>query len=741
LALGVARGDEIVTTNGQSVIGSIVEESPDMIRVRTAKGALMTLPRTQIKTLRREELSVSEAEGDLAVTRKDYYRAQQLYERMVKDGTGSAGLAAKLRQARTRIAEHERTLFESLLQEALKASREQNHDLATSRLRNIIDQAPPDGPYAAKAHRALACENIAESLRLRDRVEYANAIQAMRSATEADPTMGVAFLELAVLLENYSKDTEGAIDTYRNGIELAKVELDRSDAATTAGATVAPGAAVPPEEEAFLPKEVRLDKARLAAHRYALAMLLYKSGRKNEAAQEFLNLIEEKTVSQAKAEQAVTYIVEAYTDPKINRGLDHAKVLEQLDRALQLKPRTAKAWMLKGRIYLEDGKPPDALDALNHAIEIDPTIPTLHSSRAEAYLDLKEPDLARHDLQTELETRPKFALLQDTYTLRCELGRVMTIGVDYDAAIEQYAGAVEIEADQLPAHLGRAKAYRLKALGANVTPDEQDELLDKADKDIEAAFVGNEDDLELVLEKGSLIVTRGQIEESRKQNDTARRHYDEAQKFLGQVIKDVQDRQAQQDKLTRADALLLAEALSQRGDVDLSLSNKNRAREDFEAAVKARPDFALAYGRLAKVTELQGNFDEARTFGIKALELDPKSADYELSLAVLLHRHLKAYGEAIDHYEAYRKKGGPEPRVPDWIRECRSAMESASAVVPAATPQPVLDATNGSSATLPSPSENAPAKPVGAGSNGGAKPSPNARKAAPAKAAPKDKTP
>lgn len=737
LTLGVARADEIVTTNGQRVMGSIVEESPDLVRVRTTKGAIVTLPRSQIKTLRREELSVSEAKADLAVARKDYYRAQQLYEQAAKDGSGSAGLDAKLQRVRIQIVEHERVLFESLLQEALKASREQNHDLAVSNLRNIIGLAPPEGPYAAKAHRALACEDIAESLRLRDRVEYANAIVAMRHATEADPTLGVSFLELAVLLENYSKDIEGAIEMYRKGIEAAKGELDLGESAATAGAATAPS----PEEEALLPKEVWLDRARFNAHRYGLAMLLYKSGRKRESAQEFLDLIDEKTLSQAKTEQAITYIVEAYTDPNIDRDLDHSKILEQLDRALQFKPRTANAWMLKGRIYLEDGKSTDALDAFSHAIDIDPAIPTLHSSRAEAYLNLKEADLARRDLEAELQIRPKYALLQDTYTLRCELGRVLTIGADYDAAIEQYTGAVEIESDQLPAHLGRAKAYRLKAIGADVTAEKQDELLDQADKDIEAVFPTNEDDLDLMLEKGYLIVTRGQIEESRKQTEAARIHYDEAQKFLAQVIQAVQDRQAREGKSTRGEAILLAEAFGKRGDMDLSMDNKNRARENFEAAVRARPDFALGYSRLAKVAELQGNMEEARAFGIKAIEADPKSADYELSLAVLLHRRLKAYDEAMDHYAAYRKKGGPEPRVPDWIRECRNAKAAAAAVVPGATPQPVLPPSGESSATLAAPSETTPAKSARTDSAAGAKPSPRAPLANPAKAAPKDKTP
>ncbi len=176
--------------------------------------------------------------------------------------------------------------------------------------------------------------------------------------------------------------------------------------------------------------------------------------------------------------------------------------------------------------------------------------------------------------------------------------------------------------------------------------------------------------LQALLEKGHVILDRGHLMAKTRYGE-ALKQYAAASEYFGKVIEKLK---ARGDQLNRPEKILLAESFSERGMVNLNLGNNNRAQQDFVEALLIRPDFALAYNRLGEVLEAKMEFEQARDFYKKAIELEPEKADFELSLALLYHTKIEDYKMAIEHYNLFRSKGGHSLQINDWIQECRNAL-------------------------------------------------------------------
>ena len=70
----------------------------------------------------------------------------------------------------------------------------------------------------------------------------------------------------------------------------------------------------------------------------------------------------------------------------------------------------------------------------------------------------------------------------------------------------------------------------------------------------------------------------------------------------------------------------------------LSLKQYEKAKAQFEEAIRLVPDFAAAYHSLGKTYEGLGQYDKARTSYEKAVEFNPDYAEAYLSLGKLLYR-------------------------------------------------------------------------------------------------------
>jgi tetratricopeptide (TPR) repeat protein len=636
-----AQGDEIVTHDGRTIQGKVVEQAEDRVRVRTAKGQL-TILRSQIREIRIEEMSEAEAEGDVAAARKKPYEALRLYLEAQKEGVGGERLAGKMEKVRAIIGEQERALFQERFDEAMRQSAAGNRDEARRILRRVQEEAPPDGPFAVKARQAMAYQYFLDSAAFVDKVEYQKAIEALEGAVTVDPTIPILHLEMARLRDEYTKNAERALADCRTGLELA----DKQRSGT--------GDSGMPPDPAIVPDKAVLSEACLLESRFREGEILFRLGRFEEAAQHFLALLEDAAESLPKTtkDRAIKRVEEVLMDENMQPMFDRAKVLTQLEALLKWNPASVRAWFLKGKIHLDDEDTTEAIAALDEAIRIDDTSPDLHYYRARAYLRQNKIRAARRDLNQELTIR-------STYGARCLLGEVCLMGSEYDQAAAQFDKAIEMEPDQFPGLLGRANTHRLKAIAAGLSLSERSELLERAEKDITKVLGINEKNRRAILEMSRLL----------KEKD----EFERAAEYLGQLIEDLRRQGIQ--LLVVDDRDILTKAYIERGDLNLRANNLAQAENDFQEALNINPDSGLAMNKLGLVAEKRTDFQQAAACYQKAVEMEPENASFELSLGILHHQFLKEYDKAIEYYETFRRKGGMDTRLDLWIKECQNALK------------------------------------------------------------------
>lgn len=637
-----ARADEVVLKDGRRIGGKVVSQGASHVRIRTSSGGTLDLPRAMVQDVVVEALSEEESTGDMYANRREYGKALSRYRLAETKGEGSKSLPDKIARVEKIIEAQERERFEQAFEKALDSSRLGRYAQARSIMRDILSKANKEGPFHAQARRALALTYYREAMYLLDRVQYVPAMETLTKATEADPTMAMAYFDLAQLYRQQTSDRRSARDCYGKGIEAAQAQMKIDEQRRR-------------KLEDMAPAEARLTDARLIDALFYHAELTYTLGETMQAAEMFLEILEDHSddLSRSRQDKVIRYIVDAYTNVDLTGEFDAPKVLSQLDVALEKDPSASRAWFLKGLIYMDDNRTSEALHSLTKAIEIGGDVPDRHLKRAEVYLRIKEPELARQDLERELQ-------VQERYEVRVRLGEVFLQGADYDRAIEQFNRAVDSEPDRVTGLLGRARAYRLKALVAGMQPEKQKELLLQAEQDVQSVIERKGDLLDAVLILGQILKDRERI--------------DEAEKRFSQVIEGLKSIKR---KLNLAEQTWLAQAYTERGDISLIRNNRNVAQSDFQKALTVRPDFAPAYAKLGEAAKRIQDHAAARKYYLKAIEHDPKNADYELHLGILLHEYLGQGNyaqEAIEHYQAYLKKGGTELRVHDWIRECRAGI-------------------------------------------------------------------
>ncbi|MBN1866275.1 tetratricopeptide repeat protein [Candidatus Sumerlaeota bacterium] len=637
-------GDEVELTDNRRISGKILEETDDFIKVRTIQGEI-TLLKSRVKNVIRETRIQAEVDGDLAAMQKDYRTALDLYRQAYDEHPDSQQLAEKIRNLESMISDRDLQARQALFDEAMVLVQRKNRAGAREILEQIVAESEPDSAGDRRARRAIAYTYLLDSLAHRDRVENQLAIRCLEEAVKVDPTLPVVQLERAHLLSAYTSNVDVTLAAFRMGLEEGAryVALDPRER---------------DRYKSFEPPEARFDEGSLRRYQYEYGVLLFNWGKTQEAARVFLDLLkgDMKVFTKVESDRIIKYIVDAYTDPATNRALefDRATLHEQLDTALALDPSVTRGWFFKGRLYLDDDRTTEAVKMLTRAIEVGQNVPELYLNRAKANIRLHEYELARRDLEREIS-------IQDSYAVRCMLADVSLRCSEYDAALEQLTKAVEMEPEQLPALILRARAYRLQAMTTGVSPTRRDELLLNAKRDLELVYFKNNKSREAVLELGR-VLRDGKM-------------YAEAEKWLNQVIGDLRGEETTAT-LSVDDKGLLAEAYVERGGLLLDGDNRNRAEEDFRNALKIQPNCAIAFNRLGQVAEKQLNYEKARENYAKAIELDPKSAEFELSMAQVCHTFLKEYERAIEHYEAYRRKGGVNLKLNSWISQCETALQA-----------------------------------------------------------------
>jgi Flp pilus assembly protein TadD len=142
-----------------------------------------------------------------------------------------------------------------------------------------------------------------------------------------------------------------------------------------------------------------------------------------------------------------------------NRGNAYAglgnyrQAIEDLNRAIEIKPTYADAYNNRGAVYIGLGNYRQAIEDLNRAIEIKPTYADAYTNRGAAYAGLGNHRQAIEDYGRAIEIEPGYA---NTYFNRGNSYRGLG---NYRQAIEDYDEAIEIKPSHAEAYINRGCVY------------------------------------------------------------------------------------------------------------------------------------------------------------------------------------------------------------------------------------------------------------------------------------------
>jgi tetratricopeptide (TPR) repeat protein len=112
-------------------------------------------------------------------------------------------------------------------------------------------------------------------------------------------------------------------------------------------------------------------------------------------------------------------------------------------------------------------------------------------------------------------------------------------------------------------------------------------------------------------------------------------------------------------KLAVADDPKSVKVRGQLADIALQYRDFGNASQNYEAIVKEQPDNKPAKIGLAVSYKGLGRYDQAETLYKDVLAKSPDDVDANWNLAVLYHRHLNKYDEAVTLYRKAQKAAGP----------------------------------------------------------------------------------
>jgi tetratricopeptide (TPR) repeat protein len=287
-----------------------------------------------------------------------------------------------------------------------------------------------------RARVALIKQNDPE---LNQRQVYEEGIQRLEQARAIDPQLPAAFYhERARLLSALGREKDAAQDSSRAGQMSPRSARDHYLFGTFLLAQHHPDRA-----EISLSRAVALDPRQFWTW-FALGICHSDQGRHSDAAADF---------------SACTILAPKLAWPYLNRGLALSRsgrlteAAAAYDRALELDDEFAEALVDRGLALLELGHPEQALVDFERAIALNVRSPAVLASHAEA--------LARVGRHADSESSFTEAILSSPNDPTLVVARGFArLGTDNSGAANDFARALELDANCARAYLGRAYLVR-----------------------------------------------------------------------------------------------------------------------------------------------------------------------------------------------------------------------------------------------------------------------------------------
>ena len=344
-------------------------------------------------------------------------------------------------------------------------------------------------------------------------------------------------------------------------------------------------------------------------------------------------VIEQAAVSAKEQSAALATRAEAYA--QTSSGLTAA--LKDLDRAIALDGRNARAYRLRGDLMREAGGDPSKAAAdLSTAISLAPDDAEAFELRGVVYTGQRRLDRALADYDQAIRLKPDFA---QAYADR---GVAFYLRGDNEKAVRDYDEAIRLDPDRPRTYTNRAAAY--KKLGQ-----------------MEKALADSDEAIRRDPKVPEYFDNRGLTHAGMKDFDKAIADYDQAIRL-----------QPRANFLTNR-----ADSYQFKGELGSALS-------DYDAALRLDPNFALAYNNRAVLFKKMGERGKALADYEAALRLDPGNENAASGRRAMIAEIRKFGSEPPRPLNAPSERSGPS-------FDCATAAREVEKVICADPQLSVLD--------------------------------------------------
>src|SRR5487761_2345055 len=266
----------------------------------------------------------------------------------------------------------------------------------------------------------------------------------------------------------------------------------------------------------------------------------------------------------------------------VNRGAAYWYVnkmkaaLDDLDRAIALDPKNARAFRERSNANRTSGRLDRALSDANTAVRLDPNDPKAFDFRGNVFNNNRQYDRAIEDYNEALRLAPKYAqALMDR-------GVANYFKQDYQAAIKDYDESIKLNPKHARAFTNRGAAYKKLGMDEKALADESEAI--KLDPTVPEYFDN-----------------RGLSYQKNGDYDRAIADYNESIRIAPK-----------------------ANFLTNRGDSYQFKGELDRAIADYDRALKLNPGFYLAYNHRGAAFRKKGDLDRAIENYEQALRVNPR---------------------------------------------------------------------------------------------------------------------
>lgn len=288
-----------------------------------------------------------------------------------------------------------------------------------------------------------------------------------------------------------------------------------------------------------------------------------------------------------RAKKSIDEAISLYKDDKAKRAeaivlraqlqQDPEKQLADLTEAIETDPSNAKAWQARAAYFITRGNLDKAITDFEKLLERDPKNLAIRHALAEALSNLSKFDLALEHANKAVEMQPELA---DNYTLRA---RIHERNEDYDAALADLDEALKLEPENPMALITRSRLHLVK------------NDIQKASEDLKKFLQFRPDNAQGILLRSMIAAASNNFHDAISDLQLLLRNDPQNTPLRMQLgsyyVADQRPRKAIEvfTAILEEDKANL-EALRYRGDALLSVGKHKEAIEDYETALKLKPE-------------------------------------------------------------------------------------------------------------------------------------------------------